>query len=60
MRYHDLVVDAAEAAPSIRPERGDPRLSPESRPRLHALAEGDELQQVLDEVGKRHPDLSND
>ncbi|MDE0115282.1 MAG: hypothetical protein OXT07_01475 [bacterium] len=54
------MVDTTDAAPSIRPERGDPRLSPESRAKLHALTEGEELQKVLDEVGKRHPDLSTD
>lgn len=40
-------------------ERGDPRLTPEDRAALQALTEGDELQDLLDEVGKRYPDLSN-
>ena len=40
-------------------ERGDPRLTPEDRAALHALTEGDELQDLLDEVGERYPDLSN-
>lgn len=44
---------------TLPPERGDRRLAPEDRAALHALAEGDELQDLLDEVGKRYPDLSN-
>ena len=40
-------------------ERGDQRLTPEDRAALQALTEGDELQDLLDEVGKRYPDLSN-
>ena len=39
--------------------RGDRRLTPEDRAAVQALTEGDELQGLLDEVGKRHPDLSN-
>ncbi len=35
-------------------------MSPESRAKLHAFTEGEELQEVPDEVGKRHPDLAHD
>ena len=53
------VSDTTGKQRTLPSERGDRRLTPEDRAALQALTEGDELQVLLDEVGKRNPDLSN-
>ena len=53
------VSDTTGKQRTLPSERGDRRLTPEDRAALQALTEGDELQELLDEVGKRYPDLSN-
>ena len=57
VRYVGSVMPAD--APFVR-GRGDPRLDDEQKERLAAIGGSDELQDALDEVGRRYPELSNE
>ncbi|MCY3925366.1 MAG: hypothetical protein OXG52_07640 [bacterium] len=47
------------AKPSPR-GKGDPRLNDEQMAQLSAIGGSDALQEALDEVGRQHPELSNE
>lgn len=48
----------AEEHRSIVPGQGDPRLSDEEKAQLATIGGSDELQDALEEVSRRHPELS--
>lgn len=43
---------------NIVPRQGDPRLSDEEKAQLATIGGSDELQDALEEVSRRHPELS--